>query len=179
MLVDADRIEAELLGIDERVDVARIFLRTLDRVVKAVRQYHPGRAVLRRLLEVERPVRHQMESDELHGATPLRSSRTWRATREACSTSGRCPHSLTMTRRASGRRSRHSAALAGGMILSSSPQTTSAGNLMRCSHFSRSGLNQHGCQRRFATVKRFLSITSICASLSVSARMPSAKDWSS
>src|SRR6516164_9837047 len=178
MLVDADRIKAELLGIDERVDVARVFLRTLDGVVKAVRQYHPGRAVLRRLGEVERPVGHQMEGDELHDATPSRNSRTWRATRGACSTCGRCPHLPTMTRRASGRRSRHSAALAGGMILSSSPQTTSAGNLMRCSHFSRSGLNQRGCQPSFATVKRFLSITSICASLGVSARMRSAKDWS-
>ena len=45
-------------------------------------------------------------------------------------------------------------------------------------HFSRSGLNQRGCQPSFATVKRFLSITSICSSLGVSARMRSAKDWS-
>ena len=110
MLVDADRIEAELLGIDERVDVARVFLGALDRVVEAVRQHHPGRAVLRRLREIERPVRHQMEGDELHDATPSRNSRTWRATRAACSTCGRCPHSSTMTSRASGRRSRHSAA---------------------------------------------------------------------
>ena len=80
MLVDADRIEAELLGIDERVDVAGVFLGALDRVVKVVRQHHPGRAVLCRLLEVERPVRHQMEGDELHGATPSRNSQTWRAT---------------------------------------------------------------------------------------------------
>jgi hypothetical protein len=91
---------------------------------------------------------------------------------------GRWPHSFTMMRRASGRRSRHSAALAGGMILSSSPQTISAGSLMRCSHFSRSGLNQRGCQPSFATVKRFFSITSICASLGVIARTRSAKDWS-
>src|SRR6516162_1913529 len=178
MLVDADRIEAEFLGIDERIDVARIFLRTLDRVVELVRQYHPGRTVLCRLSEVERPVRHEMESDELHGATPSRKSRTWPATSGACSTCGRCPQLSIITRRASRRRSHHNAALAGGMILSSSPQTISDGNLMRCSHFSRSGLNQRGCQPSFATVKRFFSIKSICASSGVSARMRSAKVWS-
>ena len=48
--------------------------------------------------------------------------------------------------------------------------------LMRCSHFSRSGLYQRGCQPSFATVKRFLSITSICSSLGVNASRRSAKD---
>ena len=80
VLVDADRVEAELLGIDQRIDVAGVFLGALDRVVEAVRQHDPGRAVLRRLFEVERPVRHQMEGDELHRATPSRKSRTCRAT---------------------------------------------------------------------------------------------------
>src|SRR6516225_3847833 len=178
MLVDADRIKAELLGVDECLDVARVFLRTLDRVVEAVRQHHPRRAMLCRVGEVERPVRHQMEGDQLHHATPSRKSRIWRATKEARSTCGRCPQPSTITTRTSGSRSCHNAAFAGGMILSSSPQTISAGNLMRCSHFSRSGLNQRGCQPSFATVKRFLSITSICASLGVNARMRSAKDWS-
>ena len=76
MFVDADRIEAELLGIDERIDVTRVFLRTLHRVVKPVGQHHPGRAVLRCFREIERPVRHEMEGNELHGATPSRNSRT-------------------------------------------------------------------------------------------------------
>src|SRR6516162_11688157 len=116
MLVDANRIKAELLGVDQGVDVARVFLRTLDRVIKAVRQHDPRRAVLCRLDEVERPVRHQMEGDELRHATPSRKSRVWRAMRAACSTCGRCPHPSTITRRASGRRSCHSAALACGMI---------------------------------------------------------------
>src|SRR5690242_21328729 len=110
MLVDADPVEAELLGIDERVDVAGVFLGALDRVVEPVWQDHPGRAVLRRLFEVERPVRHQMEGDELHDAPPSKNARTWRATTSACSTCGRCPHVSTMKRRASGRRSCHSAA---------------------------------------------------------------------
>src|SRR4051794_644647 len=177
MLVDADRVKAELLGIDESVDVAGVFLGTFGRVVEPVWQYHPGRAVLRRLFEVERPVRHQMEGDELHDVAPSKNARTCRATTAACSTCGRCPHASTITSCASGRRSCHSAAYCGGMILSSSPQTISAGSLMRCSHFSRSGLNQRGCQPSFATVKRFLSITSICASSGVRARMRSAKDW--
>ena len=110
MLVDADRIEAELLGIDQRIDVAGVFLGALDRVVEAVRQYHPRRAVLRRLFEIERPVRHQMEGDELHGATPPRKSWTCRATVAACSTCGRCPHPCTITSRASDSRSCHSPA---------------------------------------------------------------------
>jgi hypothetical protein len=41
MFVDADRIEAELLGIDERIDVTRILLGALYRVVEAVRKYDP------------------------------------------------------------------------------------------------------------------------------------------
>src|ERR1700732_1812247 len=106
MLVDTDRIEAELLGIDERVNVARVFLGALHRIVEAVRQHYPGGTVLRRFREVERPVRHEMEGDELHDAAPSRNSQTCRATRGACSTCGRCPHSFTMTRRASGRRPR-------------------------------------------------------------------------
>ena len=33
---------------------------------------------------------------------------------------------------------------------------TSVGSLMRCSHFSRAGLNQRGCQPNLVAVKRFL-----------------------
>src|SRR4051812_50001359 len=109
MLVDADRVETELLGIDQRVDMAGVFLGALDRIVEAVRQHHPGRAMLCRLFEVERPVRHQVKVYELHRATPSMKSRTWRATVAACSTCGRCPHSGSVTRRASGNRSCHSA----------------------------------------------------------------------
>jgi hypothetical protein len=35
-LIDADRIEAQLFGADQRVDVARVFLGALYRVIKAV-----------------------------------------------------------------------------------------------------------------------------------------------
>src|SRR5271165_7284391 len=86
MLVDADRIEAELLGIDEGIDVTRVFLRTLHRVVEAVRQYHPGRAVLGRLREIERPVGHQMKGDEFHDATPSRNSHSSPVSRTATET---------------------------------------------------------------------------------------------
>ena len=40
------------------------------------------------------------------------------------------------------------------------------------------GNHQIALSEGFATVKRFLSITSICASSGVSARVRSAKDWS-
>ena len=75
MFIDADRIEAELLGVDERIDVTRVFLRTLHRVVKPVGQHHPGRAVLGCFREIERPVWHKMERNKLHGAIPSRNSR--------------------------------------------------------------------------------------------------------
>src|SRR5438477_2243382 len=110
MLVHPDRVEAELLGIDQRVDMAGIFLGALDRVVHPVRQHDPGRAVFRRLFEVERPVRHQMKGDELHRATPSMKSRTWRDTVAACSTCGRWPHASSVTNRASGNRSCQNAA---------------------------------------------------------------------
>jgi hypothetical protein len=42
MFVDADRIEAELLGIDERINMAGVLLGPLDRVVKAIWQHNPG-----------------------------------------------------------------------------------------------------------------------------------------
>jgi hypothetical protein len=41
MFIDADRIEADLFGIDEGIDVARILLGALYRVVEAVRKHDP------------------------------------------------------------------------------------------------------------------------------------------
>ena len=143
---------------DEEVDVALVLLGALHRVVEAVGQHDPGRAVLRRRLEIERAVGHQMEGEELHRATSFRKARMLGMTSSAFSTWGACPHFSTMTSRA------HRAAapstdrhIAGGKILSSRPHTTSDGSLMRCSHFSRSGLYQRGCQPNFVAVKRFLS----------------------
>ena len=71
MLVDRDDVEAELLGIDQLVDIGLVFLGALDRIVEPVRQHHPGRALFAARRHVERPVRHQMEADEFHRVSPL------------------------------------------------------------------------------------------------------------
>ena len=42
MLVDADAVEAEPLGIDQEVDEVRVFLGAFDRIIKAVGQHDPG-----------------------------------------------------------------------------------------------------------------------------------------
>ena len=113
MLVDADAVEAELLAIDEEVDMALVFVGALDRIVEAVGQHDPGRAVLRRRLEIERAIGHQVEGEELHRTASLRKARTLGITSSAFSTWGAWPHFSTMTSpRASGRRCIHSSAYA-------------------------------------------------------------------
>ena len=46
VLVDADGVEAELFGVGELIEIGLVFLRALLRIVEAVRQHHPGRAML-------------------------------------------------------------------------------------------------------------------------------------
>ena len=110
MLVDTDPIEAKPFAIDQKVDIGFVLVGAFDRIVKAVGQHHPGRAVLGRFIEIERTIRHQVKGDELHRATPFRNSRTCRLTMSAFSICGRWPHSGTMTIRASGSRSPQRAA---------------------------------------------------------------------
>ena len=66
VLVDRDHVEAELLGIDQLVDVGLVLVGALLRIVERVRQHDPGGAMLVALGHVERAVRHQVEEGELH-----------------------------------------------------------------------------------------------------------------
>ena len=70
VLVDRDHVEAELLRIDELVDIGLILVGALLRIVERVRQHHPGGAVLVALGHVERAIRHQMKECELHQRVP-------------------------------------------------------------------------------------------------------------
>src|SRR6185437_978475 len=110
MLVDGDAVEAQPFAIDEEVDEIGIFLGAFDRIVKAVREYDPGRAMFRSLLEIEMTIRHQMEGYEFHRDASARKSRKGSIVSFNFSTCGTCPHFSIMTSRAPGRRSRDSPA---------------------------------------------------------------------
>ena len=70
VLVDGDHVEAELLGVDQLLDVGLVLVGALDRVVERIRQHHPAGAMLPALDHVERAVGHQMEEGELHQRVP-------------------------------------------------------------------------------------------------------------
>jgi hypothetical protein len=77
VLINADAVEAQFLGVGERVDVLAVEVVALDRVVEAVRQPHPGRVVPG--VEVIGQVRpgHQVEEEVLQEglrATKLRGT---------------------------------------------------------------------------------------------------------
>ena len=66
MLVEADAVEAELIGELHLVEIVVIELGAFFRVVVAVGIRHPGRAVLGDRLEIGVRVRHQMKVEEFH-----------------------------------------------------------------------------------------------------------------
>src|SRR3977135_3772604 len=104
MLVDRDDVETQLLGIDELVDIGGILVGAFFRIIEAVRQHHPGGAMLVALRHVERPVGHQVEEGEFHFLPPMKS-RIFPAATSAFSTWGRWPHSGMTSTRLSGIRS--------------------------------------------------------------------------
>jgi hypothetical protein len=67
MFVDADDIEAELFRGSELIEIGIVFRGALLRIVEAVRQDHPGRAMFGGRFEIERAIRHQMKAGEFHG----------------------------------------------------------------------------------------------------------------
>ena len=64
--------------------------------------------MLRRLVEIERAIGHQVEGDQFHRDTSARKSRKGSIVSLIFSICGTCPHFSIMTSRASGRRSRQS-----------------------------------------------------------------------
>src|SRR5439155_5487807 len=99
VLVDAEPVPAEPLGVLELVEVLVVERVAEARVVVAVRQRHP-----RRRRVVVHDVRHQMEVVELHAAPPRRrtNSHTASATASGSSRCGTWPESANTRRRAPG-----------------------------------------------------------------------------
>src|SRR4029079_1041812 len=74
VLVEADAVEAELVGKLHLIEVFVIEACAFLGVVVLVRIGHPGGAMLLYGLEIGMPIRHQMEVEDLHAAA-LRFSR--------------------------------------------------------------------------------------------------------
>ena len=102
VLVDRDDVEAELLGIDELIDVGLVLVGALLRVVQRVRQHHPGGAVLVPLGHVERAIRHQVEECELHQRVSAYRRMISFAVKSGFSTAGTWPQSGTISTRLAG-----------------------------------------------------------------------------
>src|SRR5262252_7241699 len=99
MLIEADAVEAKLVGQLHLIEIVVIELRALLRIVMAIRERHPGRAVLCNRVEIGVPVRHEMEIEELHAAilmAPMKASSS-AAKASPFSTCGRCPQSAMIT----------------------------------------------------------------------------------
>ncbi len=67
VLVDADAVEADLVGVFDLVQIAVVELVADLGIVIAIGQRHPGRVVLLIVIEIERRVGHEMKEIELHG----------------------------------------------------------------------------------------------------------------
>src|SRR5690349_22384151 len=139
MLVEADAVEAEPVGELHLVEILVVEAGALLGIVILVGESHPGRAVALDRVEVDVAVGHQVEVEEFHAATLLRSKKVPSAPTNSAgrSTWGRCPQSGKTTSCAPGTSVRQADAWAGGSSLSSPPHTRSVGSLMRCSHLAR------------------------------------------
>jgi hypothetical protein len=99
VLVEAHAVEAELVGILHLVEVVVVELGALLRIIVAIGEGDPRRAVLSDRVEIGVPVRHEMKVEDLHAAilmAPMKDSSS-AANTSAFSTSGRCPQSGIIT----------------------------------------------------------------------------------
>src|ERR1700722_10043553 len=129
VLVDAEAVEAQLVGVFELVEVTVVERVPFDRIVVAVGQRHPRRIVTLGIGQIEVGVRHQVERDELHGRTPWANAATPAANACGCSTCGRWPASGMTSVCAPAIAAANVSAWRTGKILSSAPHTISAGKL--------------------------------------------------
>src|SRR5437016_8733984 len=98
MLVEAHAVKAELVGELHLIEILVIELGALLRVVMPVRERDPGRAVLADRIEIDVPIRHEMEIEEPHAATliaPMKASSS-AANSSPFSTCGKCPQFAMM-----------------------------------------------------------------------------------
>ena len=80
MLVDGDDVEAESFGRHQLIELGLVFIGAFLRIVKAVGQCHPGRAMPGTLVEIERPVMRWKQANCMgHTATCDESSRQKRS----------------------------------------------------------------------------------------------------
>jgi hypothetical protein len=69
VLVDADAVEPDLRGKNKLIDIFLVEPWAFFGIVMGVRQEHPIGPVRIGLVEIEMPIRHQVEREELHRAT--------------------------------------------------------------------------------------------------------------
>src|SRR5690606_29682169 len=91
MLIDADDVKPETLTADELLDIGRILLSTLGGIVHAVRQHRPRRTIFLGLDEIEVPIWHQVEKNELHTAASSMNFLTFANSASDASICGRWP----------------------------------------------------------------------------------------
>ena len=91
MLVDADAVPAEFIGIFDLVEIAVIELVADLRIVVGVRQRHPGGIVFLIVVGIERRIGHEMKKEEFHfpASTKRMSSSVHSSIFSTC---GTCPH---------------------------------------------------------------------------------------
>src|SRR5262249_3800902 len=104
VLVEADAVEAELVGELHLIEVFVIEAGALLRIIMPVRERDPGRAVALDGVEVGVPIRHQVKVEEFHAGTLAPSRKISRAATNSCgrSTCGKCPQSGITTSLAPG-----------------------------------------------------------------------------
>src|ERR1700730_15599859 len=93
MLVDGNAVEAELGGEFEFVEIPVVQFVALLRIEVAVRQHHPGGAVLIGIAHVQIRVGHEMENEDFHRAALRMNCDTSLAKDCGCSICGMCAQS--------------------------------------------------------------------------------------
>src|SRR5438067_3892090 len=126
-------VEPELVGEQPFVEPMVIVLGHRARVAVAARQIHAQRGVLLAPGFRAGLLREMVDPHFI-------SSTMRRATRSACSMCGKCPASLTSSKRAPGINALYALPYSGGAKRSASPQRNSTGTRMRCSRALSFGL---------------------------------------
>ena len=96
VLVDRDAVEAKLGGKLQLVEIAVVERVALLRVEIAVRQHHPGSAILLVIAHVEIGIGHQVKDEDLHGTVPRMKPETMAANSSGRSACGSCPQAGIM-----------------------------------------------------------------------------------
>ena len=132
VLVDADAVEAELIGEFQLADVAAIELLADLRIEIRVRQRYPGGVVTVGVAEVQVGVGHEVEEERFHPCAPWKKALSRGPMSLAPSIGRACPVFGNETMRACLISRTNGWWQARGITRSSSPQISSVGMSMRC-----------------------------------------------